>query len=272
MIKAHFGDIREIIIEELKKAEHYIYVAVAWFTDEHIFSILRQKLNDNVVVKIVIVKDEINLNTGFNFDDLAENDGQLFWDQHHHKFCVIDGKTVITGSYNWTYAAKNRFGRENIIVIKDEDSLLKDFSQEFQMFLKKAERHIVKPKEIIIEKEKPIFVDRIVEDLIVDKNIKKASWFDTHQKRTDWWKTLNEQWKKIYLDSKLIKDRNKPTKEELQNIFNSHALVFSTELKNINDTLGLHNLSRLKLVKGLVLDDHSKRVLKQILPECRTIE
>ena len=35
----------------------------------------------------------------------------------HNKFCLIDGITVISGSYNWTYGA--RLNKENVIVIKD---------------------------------------------------------------------------------------------------------------------------------------------------------
>lgn len=268
MIKAHFGDIRDIIVRELIQAEHYIYVAVAWFTDEEIFKILVQKLKDNVFVKIILVKDEINLNSGFNFDEFTQIDGQLFWDDHHHKFCVIDGKTVITGSYNWTYAAKNRIGRENILVIKAEESLLKDYSIEFQMLLKKAERFIIKPKEIIIEKEKPVFVNVLVKDIIIDKNMRKAGWFDTHQKRVNWWRSLSQEWQEIYLESKLVTSRNKPNKDELQYIFTAKELRFSNVSRIVTDTLGLQNLSRLMKIEGLRFDDNSKKILNKLLPGC----
>jgi len=36
----------------------------------------------------------------------------------HNKFCVIDSKTVVTGSYNWTKKAQSNY--ENITIIKDE--------------------------------------------------------------------------------------------------------------------------------------------------------
>lgn len=48
----------------------------------------------------------------------------------HHKFCIIDDKIVITGSYNWTYYAENR-NWENIIVIENEASV-KAYIQEFE--------------------------------------------------------------------------------------------------------------------------------------------
>jgi phosphatidylserine/phosphatidylglycerophosphate/cardiolipin synthase-like enzyme len=272
MIEPHFGDIRNIILENLREARFDIYVAVAWFTDKQLFDLLVEKAIQGLNVELTIIRDEINLGNGFDYNDFVKNGGKLFWDNHHHKFCVIDREVVITGSYNWTYKASNRLQRENIIVIKHEKELIDKYSFEFRTLQKSAERHYIKPERIILEKEKVIIeekiVERLVEDIVIDKGIRKASWFDTHQKRTEWWKSLNEEWRQIFLDSRLIKDKNKPSKEELQFIFNASTLVFSTELSNIKDTMGLQNLSRLKLVRGLMLSDYSKRVINQILPEC----
>ncbi len=36
----------------------------------------------------------------------------------HHKFAVFDGKTVITGSYNWSNSAETR-NYENVVVLHD---------------------------------------------------------------------------------------------------------------------------------------------------------
>lgn len=38
----------------------------------------------------------------------------------HHKFAVIDGKRVLTGSFNWTVMAEER-NHEGLVVIEDED-------------------------------------------------------------------------------------------------------------------------------------------------------
>ena len=48
----------------------------------------------------------------------------------HNKFCIIDGKKLITGSYNWTYAAEYN-NKENII-ISDDISLCNEFSFHFK--------------------------------------------------------------------------------------------------------------------------------------------
>lgn len=36
----------------------------------------------------------------------------------HHKYCVIDGRTVLTGSYNWLDSAELR-NHENLLVLED---------------------------------------------------------------------------------------------------------------------------------------------------------
>lgn len=49
----------------------------------------------------------------------------------HNMFCVIDNKTLINGSYNWTYYAEDR-NRENILLIKDEKETIDAFISEFE--------------------------------------------------------------------------------------------------------------------------------------------
>ncbi|MGN0935860.1 phospholipase D-like domain-containing protein [Acinetobacter amyesii] len=46
----------------------------------------------------------------------------------HHKFCIIDLKKVITGSFNWTVKAS--FNNENIAVIEQREQAEK-FADEF---------------------------------------------------------------------------------------------------------------------------------------------
>ena len=48
----------------------------------------------------------------------------------HNKFMVFDGKTVQTGSFNYTSSAVNR-NAENVIVIKDNKDVAKKFKQQF---------------------------------------------------------------------------------------------------------------------------------------------
>ena len=49
----------------------------------------------------------------------------------HNKFCIIDKKVVINGSYNWTYYAEDK-NRENVLIVKNEQAVLKEFATEYE--------------------------------------------------------------------------------------------------------------------------------------------
>lgn len=168
MIQAHFGDIRKIIIENIQKAKFNVDVAVAWVTDGQILDMLVKKLIEGVDVKIILVPDDINKLNGFDYRFFFNTGGVVFWDNHHHKFCIIDRKTVITGSYNWTYAANNRVTRENILLISGEFELIDKYVNEFKLLTIQAERYMPPPDVKVVIKEKKIikYVDRPVEKII----------------------------------------------------------------------------------------------------------
>lgn len=48
----------------------------------------------------------------------------------HHKFAVLDGATLLNGSYNWTRSAAT-FNEENLIATSDA-ALVATFSRQFQ--------------------------------------------------------------------------------------------------------------------------------------------
>lgn len=54
----------------------------------------------------------------------------------HHKFCVIDRKTVITGSYNWS--RKARRNDENITVVTDSIEFAAKYLETFENLLFRA--------------------------------------------------------------------------------------------------------------------------------------
>lgn len=48
----------------------------------------------------------------------------------HHKFAVVDGSYLATGSYNWTASAE-KWNRENLLILKSR-SLARRYNQEFE--------------------------------------------------------------------------------------------------------------------------------------------
>jgi len=164
MIKPYFGDIRKILCDRLRQAKYDVYIAVAWITDKVYEEILLSLLKKGVSVNIISIDDDINKNGNFDWKQLVKNGANVFWDHHHHKFCVIDRRTVITGSFNWTYTATNRMNRENIIVIEDEQELIEQFSTEFMVLKSEATRFDL-PIEKVVEH---IFVEKPAERLITE--------------------------------------------------------------------------------------------------------
>ena len=132
--EAYFNNIQATLIGELEAAKRSIYVAVAWFTDTQLFDVLIQKLQEGVSVSVVIIKDDINDKSWNDYDRITQNGGQFFTISDtlmHNKFCIIDERVVITGSYNWTYKAATQ-NLENIIITYNDYDLSLKFVQQFQ--------------------------------------------------------------------------------------------------------------------------------------------
>lgn len=130
--KVHFEDIQKQILAELDNAKFTIWVAVAWFTDPVLFAKLVEKKRQGLNVQILIMNDEINSRSGFDFESNFEikrvKPTGYFSNITHHKFCVIDLERVINGSYNWT--VKAQYNEENITIMEDR-RIAKEFEERF---------------------------------------------------------------------------------------------------------------------------------------------
>ncbi len=134
--EAYFEDIQDIIINHISHAKKSLKIAMAWFTNPVIFNYLLKACKRGVRVELLINNDKINnkLN-GLPFDKLIQNEAALYVAEPpsliHHKFCIIDDRTVIDGSYNWTIGAETN-NDENIVVIENGkviDTFIKTFKK-----------------------------------------------------------------------------------------------------------------------------------------------
>lgn len=139
MITHHSFKIQNVIQHELFAANHSIKVCVAWFTNDLLFQPLLLKLRTGVEVDIILNKDDVNLSetNKVNFELFMQLGGRLHWNTSkkllHHKFCIIDGRVVISGSYNWTNKAE--YNHENITIYTDEQITLSHFENMFEKLL-----------------------------------------------------------------------------------------------------------------------------------------
>ncbi|MBT4151420.1 DUF1669 domain-containing protein, partial [Candidatus Woesearchaeota archaeon] len=109
------------IKEELQKAETSIHFMTFSFTHEGIANAMLLKHLDNVSVEGVMEARQVSKYSQFMRLDTAGIDVVKDSNKNnmHHKVFIIDGKTVVTGSFN---PSKNGDSRndENILIIRDE--------------------------------------------------------------------------------------------------------------------------------------------------------
>ena len=119
MAKSLFNEnIKPTIISEISNAKKSIYIVVAWFNDNEIFEALLEKTADKEFeIKLILLDDDNQdkINSQLDFDRLLQSNDNVYIFKIpqdkvkiHHKFCVFDKKSVITGSYNWTYGADKK--------------------------------------------------------------------------------------------------------------------------------------------------------------------
>ena len=144
-LKAHFSSIHKVIIDHLEQAQTEIVAAIAWFTDRDIFEVLCEKASSGIKVSLALIGDEINQGPGgLNFHRLTNIGGKVVFlppgsrdePTMHHKFCVIDGNKVITGSYNWSQKARSN--DENITVVADSADFASRYLDTFDNLLVRA--------------------------------------------------------------------------------------------------------------------------------------
>src|SRR3989344_6331677 len=121
----------EQVKEELQKAETSIYFMTFSFTHDGIANVLLLKNLDGVEVKGVMEVKQISEHSEFN--RLLQNQIDVRKDGNknnlHHKVFIIDGKTVVTGSFNPSANGDQR-NDENVLIIEDPE-IAKKFVEEF---------------------------------------------------------------------------------------------------------------------------------------------
>jgi hypothetical protein len=140
--EVYFNNIKGEILKQIQKSKKSIYVAVAWFTDKKLFNELVEQAKANKKVEVLINKDDINFGEyGIDFKELTDAGGKLFIVDHtlmHNKYCIIDEKICITGSFNWTRKANNS-NEENIVVIDGDAELASNYIKQFKKITRQSD-------------------------------------------------------------------------------------------------------------------------------------
>lgn len=245
----YFQDIEHQIIKRINNAESRILIAVAWFTNTKIGDELLKKKN----IDIEIIVDDNRTNRESNNINNLQLNGQIDltfikdlnkkYYLMHNKFCVIDNKHIITGSYNWTNNAKTN--DENITVISDS-IIAASYSQEFRRIknIELQEDSFFYSDEEIKEISQLIY-DKLVDMLTV--NISKLE------------KNLLFNW----IDFKII-NRIRAIEERIRNkaIIDSEKFIVNSELVG---KYGIRGFSLFSVKEKIELrDTHKKNGLEKI--------
>jgi len=130
-VNLHFEEIQGKIVEQIELANFTIWIAVAWFTDDLLFNKLVEKKNQGINVQLIIIDDDINNNSRIKYENIEvyklKKTGK-YGNIMHNKFCIIDLKTVLHGSYNWT--KKAQFNDETIEIAINRENAEK-FAKKF---------------------------------------------------------------------------------------------------------------------------------------------
>jgi len=113
-------------VKELQGADFELLIVTAWFTDDTLFDIIKNKAAQQVVVKIIIADNQENQK--LPFDELiamgvsvtrVKSNG---YGNMNQKFCVIDKRIALHGSYNWSVNARKN-NQESIIVTNHAETV-----------------------------------------------------------------------------------------------------------------------------------------------------
>ena len=129
-----FNKIQNDILTALNNAKVFVFVAVAWITNNTLISKLQELHNSGVDVKILLTEDYTNHryfpNTNMQvFEKKGKGGGKM-----HHKFCVIDNQVVLHGSYNWSANAEMK-NDEDITVTSGDLEMATKYSVRFRELL-----------------------------------------------------------------------------------------------------------------------------------------
>jgi len=116
------GGCTDAIVRELNSAKSSILMQAYSFTSASIAKALLEAHKRGIKVKVIL--DKSQLTEKYSSVNFLYNSGIPTWmdSAHaiaHNKVMIIDGETVITGSFNFTRAAEEK-NAENLLVIRDK--------------------------------------------------------------------------------------------------------------------------------------------------------
>lgn len=219
-------EILKQVQNNLTLAKQNVKIAVSWFTNYTLFKQVKEIAKSGIKVQLITNNDLTN-NGGYclDFNELINVGVEISLVEYphlvHHKFCIIDDVIVLNGSYNWTrFSAKNY---ENIMVISGDGAVVRQFTDEFEEILSKAEyKNIDKMPDTVPERpeyDRSAFRQYITEELdaqareTTDERDKITALYAAVKLNPQYMQKINPTAEKQYVDAfKVFDDSSKMQK------------------------------------------------------------
>ena len=123
------GGATDAVVAEINHAQREILIQAYTFTSVPIASALMTAKTRGIKVETIL--DKSNIKQGYSSMTFLENAGiPVYIDDHvkiaHSKIMIIDGKEIITGSFNFTMSAECH-NAENLVILKNDLPLVSKY-------------------------------------------------------------------------------------------------------------------------------------------------
>ncbi|MGQ6550150.1 phospholipase D family protein [Serratia sp. JSRIV001] len=128
------GQAQTLVLDSLAQSRSSIELAAYSFTSKPVALALVDAQQRGVQVRVLA--DDKDSRAPYSAVTFLANQGvpvrlNSKYAKQHSKFVVVDGRTVQTGSANYTASAFSR-NAENVVVIRDETAVARAYQQEFE--------------------------------------------------------------------------------------------------------------------------------------------
>lgn len=131
------GGCEKRIVSEIESAEKSVFVQMYMFTSRPIADALVKAKKHGVDVKVILDASQEKMAYG-RWPVMQKGGVKVFFDRDHEiansKIILIDDRTIITGSYNFTKAAEEK-NAENVVVIENDAESFAKFKSNFETHL-----------------------------------------------------------------------------------------------------------------------------------------
>ena len=129
-------DCGQVIIDKVRAAQRHVYVQAYSFTSDRIAKVLNEVHKRGVDVKVILDDDKADKKS--EADYLVRKGIDTYLDSKHEKahskVILIDGETIITGSFNFSDKDEEKKA-DNVVVIEGKSKLVDAYEANFKAHL-----------------------------------------------------------------------------------------------------------------------------------------